>query len=299
MELWFDNGLVPKDGWEKSVDELKADVKGEVSSEAECIMLLTEQLRRAVEKRLVNKRFGIFLSGGVDSSLLALSAQKLGGDFVCYAVGFIDGSMGEPPDVRFARKVAEKHGFVYREKIFDLRDAERLIMRSARILRGTGLVEPVHVGVGAVVCGAVELAREDKVDYFLGGLGAEEIFAGYARHLCVDDVQKECWRGLREMWSRDLVRDAALGGALGVVVRTPFLDGDVIKAAMCVPGRFKVVDGERKVILRKVAESLWLMHEIAWRKKQAAQYGSGFDKAMEKLAKRGGFKTKGDYLRSL
>ena len=39
--------------------------------------------------------------------------------------------------------------------------------------------------------------------------------------------------------------------------------------------------------------------EFAWRKKIAAQYGSGFDKAMEKLAKRNKFKTKKEYLLSL
>ena len=39
--------------------------------------------------------------------------------------------------------------------------------------------------------------------------------------------------------------------------------------------------------------------EFAWRKKKAAQYGSGIDKALLKIAKRHGFKYRGDYLADL
>jgi asparagine synthase (glutamine-hydrolysing) len=39
--------------------------------------------------------------------------------------------------------------------------------------------------------------------------------------------------------------------------------------------------------------------EIALREKKAAQYGSNFDKAIEQLAKKNGFKSKADYLKSI
>ena len=124
------------------------------------------------------------------------------------------------------------------------------------------------------------------------------MFAGYKRHLDAADVHEECWNGLRNMWTKDLVRDAALGGALGITVATPFLDAELIQAAMRVPGKWKIVDGERKVILREVAEKLGVPHSLAWRKKQAAQYGSGVDKMIEKLAKRKQM-TKSAYITSL
>ena len=55
----------------------------------------------------------------------------------------------------------------------------------------------------------------------------------------------------------------------------------------------------KKIILREAAEFLGLKKEFAWRKKQAAQYGSNFVNGIEKLAKRKGFKMKKDYLMSL
>jgi asparagine synthase (glutamine-hydrolysing) len=308
MENWVLGGrVVLENDWQKFVDGLKG--KPLVDDKQKCISLVRGSFVEAVKKRIPAERFGIFLSGGVDSSLIALAAQKLGGKFACYTVGY-----GESEDVRFSRVMFETFGFEWKLQLYSLDEVEGLLKRSAAILAPVGLVDPVHVSIGAVVIAAVSVAKnssssgtqtqrvccaqKDDVDTFLGGLGAEEIFAGYKRHLGVDDVNKECWRGLKAMWNTDLVRDAALGKALGVTVLTPFLDDKLISVAMQVPGSLKVIDGERKVILREVAEEYGVPHEVAWRRKKAAQYGSGFDKALEKLAKRNKM-TKEGYVRSL
>ena len=85
---------------------------------------------------------------------------------------------------------------------------------------------------------------------------------------------------------------------LGIKVLVPFLDDEVIKAAMGIPGERKLNPEHRKIILREIAEELGLLKEIAWRKKLGAQYGSGFDKVMDKSAKAAKLK-KSIYARSL
>ena len=55
---------------------------------------------------------------------------------------------------------------------------------------------------------------------------------------------------------------------------------------MGIPGERKLSTEHRKIILREIAEELGLPKEIAWRPKQAAQYGSGFDKVMEKTSQK-------------
>ena len=292
MEQWILNGsLVLEKDWQRFVDGLKG--KPLIDDKQKCISLVHDTFIDSVRKRIPARHFGIFLSGGVDSSLIALAAQKLGGQFTCYTVGY-----GESEDVRFARTMAGKFGFEWKLQLFSLDDVEELLKRSAAILAPVGLLDPVHVSIGAVVIAAVEVALKDGVGTFLGGLGAEEIFAGYQRHVDVTDVNVECWRGLKAMWKTDLRRDAALGKALGVTVLTPFLDEKLISVAMQVPGELKVVDAERKVILREVAEQYGVPHDVAWRRKKAAQYGSGFDKALEKLAKRNGM-TKEGYVKKI
>ena len=62
---------------------------------------------------------------------------------------------------------------------------------------------------------------------------------------------------------------------------------------------FKLDKENKKIILREATEFIGLKKEFAWRKKQAAQYGSNFINGIEKLAKKNGFKLKKDYLQSL
>ena len=151
--------------------------------------------------------------------------------------------------------------------------------------------------MGAVILAARELARKDKINYFFSGLGSEEIFAGYERHTKATNVNRECWQGLKQMWDRDLVRDFNLGKELKMTVKTPFLDSELIRTAMRIPGEWKINDTEKKIILSEIADEF--LGEFAWRKKKAAQYGSCFDKAIGKLAKKHGFEFKKDWLESL
>ena len=71
------------------------------------------------------------------------------------------------------------------------------------------------------------------------------------------------------------------------------------KTTLCILASIVLLRQNKKIILREAAEFIGLKKEFAWRKKQAAQYGSNFVNGIEKLAKRKGFKMKKDYLMSL
>jgi asparagine synthase (glutamine-hydrolysing) len=264
----FEAGKLPaQKDWEAHIDELR---KKTVLSSKEDVM---KALVSAVEKRVPKEKFGLWLSGGVDSCLLAAILKKFTDNFVCYTVG-IKGSK----DVAAAKLAAEKLKLNWVHKEFSEEEVEEPLRKAAKILKSD---DCIAIGVASVVIAATELA---DVKTFFGGLGSEEIFAGYQRHEHATNVNDECWRGLKAMWQRDLARDATVGQALGISVRVPFLDDELIKAAMGIPGNRKITDEHRKVILREIAEELGLPKELAWRPKQAAQYGSGFDKAMRHLA---------------
>lgn len=264
----FEAGKLPaQKDWEAHVEKLR---KNTVSSTKEDVM---RALIKSVEKRVPKERFGLWLSGGVDSCLIALLLKKFTNNFVCYTVG-IKGSK----DVAAAKIAAEKMKLNWVHKEFTDEEVEEPLRKAVRILKSD---DCIAIGVASVVIAATELA---DVKTFFGGLGSEEIFAGYQRHEHATDVNDECWRGLKAMWQRDLVRDATVGKALGISVKVPFLDDELIKTAMGIPGNRKITDEHRKVILREIAEELGLPKELAWRPKQAAQYGSGFDKAMRHLA---------------
>jgi diphthine-ammonia ligase len=283
--------LVSCAAWQKHIRLLRRKVGEPFASKIAAMKAVAAAFEEAVRKRLPGKRFGLLLSGGVDSSTLALLAKKCGGNFFCYCVG-IEGAK----DLVEAKKVAKNLNLTLRVKEYSLADVEKLLKKAAAVV---GEPNVVNIGVAAVEIAAISLAKKDKISVLMGGLGSEEIFAGYQRHERAADINKECWNGLMRMWERDLVRDSKVAEAMNISFLTPFLDEDLIVAAMRVPGKYKIAGEEKKAILRDAAELLGLPKAFARRKKLAAQYGSGFDKAMEKLARGKGFRFKKDYLASL
>ncbi|MEW5896555.1 MAG: asparagine synthase C-terminal domain-containing protein, partial [Nanoarchaeota archaeon] len=264
---------------------------------------LKEKFISALKERLPAEKFGLFFSGGIDSTFIAAACKVLGKkpgkDFICYTVGFQEDTK-EPEDVLEAKKIAKELGFKLKHRIYNLNEAEEIIKKTVKILKNVKKADVVNAGVGAVVLAAIELGKKDNLRYFFSGLGSEEIFAGYERHAKVKnvaDVNEECWQGLKSMWGRDLVRDFHLAKELNVAIATPFLDKELIRYTMTIPGEWKIRDDVKKVILREVAEEF--LGKFAWRKKKAAQYGSCFDKAISKLARRNGFKLKKEWLEKL
>jgi len=291
MELWSgkNDNLVSKQEWEQRIDTLREESTKKCNKEE-----VKQALINAVKQRIPQHKYGIFLSGGVDSSLISVLADK---NAIFYTVGYE--STIEARDVTASRTLVQKYNLSWRLTILTLKEVEKYITQAIHILSAVNLIDSVTIGIAIVIIAATEQAKKENITTFLGGLGAEEIFAGYKRHLDVTDVNEECWRGLHAMWSRDLVRDATLASALKIDVRTPFLDEQLIKSAMQIPGNRKIKDGQRKIILREIAEEIGIPKEIAWRNKQAAQYGSSIDKAIAKLAKINGYNDKGVYLRHI
>lgn len=284
--------------WEHFLNGLKATIE-ETDDLQESYDLLAETFEKAVLERAkeCTGTIGLFFSGGVDSTLIAqvLANNKI--PFTAYSVGFQDEGTKEPEDIVEGKKAADDIGFEQRIVLLNLQESEAVFEKTKELL-GKKLCNPISLGVGGVVVAAAQEAKKDGVTEFFGGLGSEEIFAGYQRHEEAKDVQEECWSGLQGMYERDLLRDCALAKGLGITVHTPFLDDRVIRIAMSIPDTEKIKEHEgieqKKYCLRVVAEQLGLKKEHAWRPKRAAQYGSRTDSALDKLAKRNN-KTKKEY----
>src|SRR3989338_2576785 len=288
--------LIPEDMWMKFVKSLENDFENLETNKERAKRELAEAIINAIKKRIVPK-FGVLFSGGVDSSLIAFVCKQLKCNFTCYTVG-IEGS----DDIEWAKKVADEYKFNFKYKIFELDELEIILKNAVKLLNDADIVK---ASVGAVLYAAGKLALADGNNALFGGLGSEELFAGYQRHESAlqennfESLHRECWNGLKSMRQRDLVRDFTIAKSLGLDLRAPFLDKELIKAAMNIHPMFKLDKNNKKIILREAAEFIGLKKEFAWRKKQAAQYGSNFVNGIEKLAKKNGFKMKKDYLQSL
>ncbi len=288
--------LIPEELWVKFIEGMKNDFDGLETNNERAKREVAESVVNAIKKRIVPK-FGVLFSGGVDSSLIAFVSKQLKCNFTCYTVGIENSD-----DILWAQKVAKEYNFNFKYKILNLEELDIILKNVIKILNDA---EIVRVSVGSVLYAAGKLALADGNNILFGGLGSEEIFAGYKRH---EDslknnnfaaLHEECWDGLKNMWQRDLTRDFAIAKNLSLDLRTPFLDKELIKTSMNIHPMLKLDKENKKIILREAAEFIGLKKEFAWRKKQAAQYGSNFVNGIEKLAKKNGFKFKKDYLQSL
>ncbi|MBS3103003.1 hypothetical protein J4458_06200 [Candidatus Woesearchaeota archaeon] len=298
-EIYVDknNNLIDEDKWITSVNSIENNFDNLETNKERAKRVLREKITSAIKIRAQNlDNFGVLFSGGVDSSLIAMVCKQLGLKFTCYSIG-----LENSQDIEAAKKVASYYSLNLKYKILSLEEFESIIKNTVKILNSTDMV---WVSVGSVLYAAGKLALNDKANVLFGGLGSEEIFAGYQRHeealkQGFEALHKECWNGMKNMWQRDLKRDFLIAKNLGLKLKTPYMDPGLIKYAMQIHPMYKLDADNKKIILREVAEEIGLKREFAFRPKKAAQYGSNFVNGIEKLAKKNNFQLKKDYLKSL
>ena len=126
-------------------------------------------------------------------------------------------------------------------------------------------------------------AKNSDNSILMCGQGADELFGGYARFRAEDaeyDLEKE----VSDLVNRLPDRENKIAKEFGLELACPYLAESVIKAA----GKYSPKERVGKVgkePLRKAALEMGLPKEIAQRKKKAAQYGSGSQKAIKSLMK--------------
>lgn len=263
------------------------------------------RLNKAVEKRTTfsnKKKTGLLFSGGVDSTVLALLLKKHEVDFVCYNAELDSDSLQRAEDSIYSEEIAQVYKLNLIIEKISQDELEALIIETILIIESSDYIK---VSVALPFLAACKRAREDGVDIIFSGLGSEEIFAGYRRHRQVDNVNLECLNGLNLLHFRDLYRDDVISMSQTQELRVPFLDNDLIKYCLSLSPKFKL-DVEQikriendvykkphlntkirsKIILRDIAiDYLKLDKRFANRQKKAAQYGSKFDKGINRLAK--------------
>ncbi|MCO6391584.1 asparagine synthase (glutamine-hydrolyzing) [Aliihoeflea aestuarii] len=239
-------------------------------------------LQAAVAKWMVaDVEIGSFLSGGLDSSIIAaLAMQKSPRRLKTFSVG-----LAGSPDLIAARRVADHIGSEHFEHAFTARDIADVLPHVIYHLESAD-VDLVRSAVPTHF--AAKLARR-HVKAVLTGEGADELFAGYTYHHAYVDrpraLADELTRALGTMHNINLQRVDRITMAESLEARTPFLDRELIAFAQSIPATLKLRRTEagaadstgpttEKWILRKACADL-LPHDLVWRKKAQFDEGSG------------------------
>ncbi len=237
------------------------------------------------ERMMADVPLGVFLSGGLDSSIVAaIMAREArpGATVRSFAAG-TEGSA----DLAAARVVAEHLGLEHHERVYT--DDEVVAVLPA-VVRATESYEPSLIRSAVPNYLLSELAAR-HVKVVLTGEGADELFAGYhhLRGLDEEQLAAAIADGIGVLHHLNLQRADRVSMAFGLEARVPFLARQVIEVAQRVPVAWKLLgeDGhehaQEKALLRE-AFAGWLPEQILWRRKEQFGDGSG---TTDVMARRG------------
>jgi len=204
---------------------------------------------------------GVFLSGGLDSSLVAALLQRYGGgDVRTFTIGFDDGQFDESCH---AKRVAEHLGTRHCERIVRASDMADVLAHWGDLFD-----EPFGDTSGVPTYLVSRMARE-HVKVALSADGGDELFSGYAHYGVVLDRHRALARYPRALRMAAALPLGAFGGgrAAAIAERLPLPVGKRHAARRSLLERFAKLavmlpDADGPTIY-DLAMSLWTPWEIA------------------------------------
>ncbi len=248
---------------------------------------LRESLESAVHRQLMSDvPYGVLLSGGLDSSVIAAITKKFAAKRVesndtqqawypqlhSFAVG-LPGS----PDLAAARTVAGHIGSVHHEINFTIQEGQDAL-RDVIYHLETYDVTTVRASTPMYLLARV--IKSMGIKMVLSGEGSDEIFGGYLYFHKAPDAKalhEETVRKLSKLHLYDCLRANKSLAAWGIEGRVPFLDKEFMDVAMRINPEDKLIRPDRmeKYILRKAFEGI-LPDSILWRQKEQFSDGVGY-----------------------
>lgn len=145
-------------------------------SEPQWLDKLEETMISAFNYRMVSDvPVGVFLSGGIDSSLVTAILQKHHGNINTFTIGFNESKFNEAVN---AKKIASYLGTNHIEQYLEIESAKHLLNNFYDIYD-----EPFADTSGIPTTIVSILARENRVKVVLSADGGDELFGGYSHYI--------------------------------------------------------------------------------------------------------------------
>ncbi|HKS09910.1 MAG TPA: asparagine synthase (glutamine-hydrolyzing) [Pyrinomonadaceae bacterium] len=146
-------------------------------------------LRDSIRKRMMSDvPFGVFLSGGVDSSAnVALMSELMSRPVETFTVGFSDAEYLN--ELQSARRIADQFGTNHHEVIISEKEMQEFLPRLV-FHQDEPIADPVCVPLYYVS----QLARDSGTIVVQVGEGSDEIFSGYDNYVRHLRIYENFWR---------------------------------------------------------------------------------------------------------
>ncbi len=250
---------------------------------------LRSALEAAVKSHLMSDvPYGVLLSGGLDSSLIAAIAKKYSARRVeedekteawwpqlhSFAIG-----LAGAPDLQAAREVAAHIGTVHHELHFTVQEGLDAL---SDVIHHLETYDVTTVRASTPMYLMARRIRAMGIKMVLSGEGSDELFGGYLYFHKAPDARalhEETVRKLDKLHLYDCLRANKAMAAWGVEARVPFLDRRFIDVAMRLDPEVKLSGSQRgrieKQFLRE-AFAGYLPDSVLWRQKEQFSDGVGY-----------------------
>lgn len=248
---------------------------------------LRRALEEAVRRQLMcDVPYGVLLSGGLDSSVIAAAAARHVARRVesssreaawwprlhTFSIG-LEGS----PDLAAARRVAEALDSVHHEFRYTVQEG---IDALPDVIHHIETFDVTTVRASTPMFLMARRIKAMGVKMVLSGEGADEVFGGYLyfhRAPGPEELHAETVRKLDLLHKYDCLRANKSMAAWGVEARVPFLDREFLDVAMGFDPADKMArDGRmEKHVLREAFRGT-LPDEVLWRQKEQFSDGVGY-----------------------
>jgi len=253
---------------------------------------LRSALEAAVHRQLMcDVPYGVLVSGGVDSSVVAAVAAKFSARRVdeddrvaawwprlhSFAIG-----LAGAPDLIAARGVASHIGSVHHEIHFTVQEGLDAL---SDVIYHLESFDVTSIRASTPMYLLMRKISAMGIKMILSGEGADEIFGGYLYfHKAPNgrELHEETVRKIRKLHLYDCARANKTSAAWGVEARVPFLDREFLDVAMMLNPEVKLPRNAvhsrpiEKWPLRKAFEG-YIPDEVLWRQKEQFSDGVGYN----------------------
>eukprot|EP00879_Flechtneria_rotunda_P020694 GHRR01021779.1.p1 GENE.GHRR01021779.1~~GHRR01021779.1.p1 ORF type:complete len:412 (+),score=139.14 GHRR01021779.1:1235-2470(+) len=208
--------------------------------------VLREAFEAAVIKRMMSDvPFGVLLSGGLDSSLVAAIASRAiksqdtvwGNRLHSFCIG-LPGS----PDLKAGREVAQFLGTDHHEFTFTVQEGIDAI---SDVIQHIETYDVTTIRASTPMFLMSRKIKALGVKMVLSGEGSDEVFGGYLyfhKAPNKDEFFQETVRKVQALHQYDCLRANKSTMAWGVEARVPFLDRNFLDVAMAIDPTEKMID---------------------------------------------------------
>ncbi|MGD9396228.1 MAG: asparagine synthase-related protein [Candidatus Thorarchaeota archaeon] len=202
---------------------------------------LVDAVKMSVREK---KKIGVWLYGGMNSSIISAVASRYVDDVQTFSIGF-QGS----GNLKTAQRVANHIDSSHHEIIVTRDDLVEAIPRAIYHLESFDALL-VRKGLMNFI---ISRTAEKKVKYLLLGDGADELFGGYKhiKSMNHEAIANELVEQTGKLHNTTLQRVDRCTAAYGLTPLLPFLTPKVVKLALRIPARYKVYKGKSKWVLRE------------------------------------------------